>query len=96
MNYLNYTYKKLKDAGLTTGFNDFSRRFLMKNESYARTIRARQKDLPLPSLIILTARVSQSSQNLLATNVGRELGEELGALAQELSEHVYKRALSGG
>lgn len=94
MNYLNYTYKILNEAGLVSGWNDYSKKYLKKCESYARSYRARGKDLPLPTMIVLTASVDKTANHLLETNVGRIAGEELKQLAMDLSTAVYDKALS--
>ncbi|SCA57339.1 hypothetical protein MTBPR1_50095 [Candidatus Terasakiella magnetica] len=94
MNYLNYTFTILKECGLVSGWNDYSKRYLKKCESYARSYRARGKDLPLPTMIVLTASVDKTANNLLASNVGRVAGEELKQLAMDLSIAVYDKALS--
>jgi uncharacterized protein DUF6626 len=94
MNYLNYTYKILNEAGLVSGWNDYSKRYLKKCESYARSYRARGKDLPLPTMIILTAAVDKTANNLLASNVGKLAGDELKKLSAELATAVYDKALS--
>ena len=94
MNYLNHTYSKLRNAGLVNGLNDFSTRYLLRCESYARSYKSRNKDLTLPVLIVLTARVDKTARALLGTNAGHMLGEELAELATDLSRAVYDKALS--
>ncbi|WP_419797713.1 MAG: DUF6626 family protein [Terasakiella sp.] len=94
MNYLNYTYAKLKEAGLVSNLNDYSTRYLLKCESYARSYRARQKDLTLQTMIVLTARIDKTANNLIGSNVDTGLGDDLKKLAMDLSTAVYDKALS--
>lgn len=95
MNYLNYTFNKLCEIGVCeNNLTTFSKKYLKKSGSYARTYRARGKDLPLPTLIVLTASVDKTANNLLNSNVGRVAGEELKKLSAELATAVYDKALS--
>jgi len=92
-NILEYSLEKLLELSMVSGVNDFSVKFLRKSESYARTIRSRGRDLPLGSQIILATRIHNSSQSLLKSGVGTQLGEELNMLAEKINQHIYKKAL---
>jgi len=92
-NILEYSLKRLLDMSVVSGVNDYSVRFLKRNPSYARTIRSRKKDLSLGSLVILATRIQCSSQTLLESDVGKQLGKEMKMLADEINQHIYYKAL---
>lgn len=93
MNYLNYSYTRLKEIGLVSTMNQFSTDWLLRSESYARSYVCRQKDLTLPTMIILTARIDKTANSILGSNIDTGVGTELKELSEELAVAIYNKAL---
>lgn len=94
MNNLEYSYKVLRENGLTKNLDDYSERWLHKCRSYSRNLRARNEDLPTTAQITLISRLHSISEALSASNVGQFTNEELVRLRDHLSSDLYSKSLS--
>jgi hypothetical protein len=72
--------------------SEYSVRFLMKSESYGRTRRARNKDIPISVMVILMYRLREASKRLLQSPSTQNIGIELGCVSTEIEQRIYEEA----
>lgn len=92
--YFEECYDRLHAAGLVKSMGDYSQRYLLKSESYARTWRCLKKEVPVGVLASLSSRLGQVSNSLNEAKYNSVLALELSDLSNQIWREIYKKSLA--